>query len=147
MPQAAIAVATVLAGGMGPVTALQLAVGKFVVGVASSLALSFVSGVLAPKPDVPDLSSFGSIKSSGVTQQFNQPVVARRIVYGEVRTSGPVVYAGVTESNKYLHLVIPLAAHEVEEIGEILIDDVSIVPEFQSKFREFLLLRIFYHRF
>ncbi len=90
-----------------------------------SAALSFVSGALAGKPDSPS-SSFGSIRTRGSTQQFRQPITAREMVYGEVRKSGPIIYAGVTDDNKHLHLVIALASHEIEEIGEIFINDLSV---------------------
>lgn len=118
-----VAVATFATGG----TFLGVAgIGGALLAGASSLALSFLSSALAPKPDLPDLNSFNSIKSRGATQQFRQPVTERRIIYGEYRASGPVVFIAVSDNNKYLHMVIVLASHEVEEIGEVFINDVSV---------------------
>ena len=94
--------------------------------IGASVALSFLSNALAPRPDKSDFGSFNSIRSTGVTQQFSQPITDWRIVYGEMRTSGPVIYPVVTDGNKYLHMVLVLAAHEIEEISEVVIDDVSI---------------------
>lgn len=104
--------------------------GALLAGV-SSLALSFLSSALTPKPknDVPDLSSFGSFKSTGSTQQFRQPITERRSIYGEIRTSGPIVFIAVSDDNRYLHMVVALGSHEFQEIGEIFINDTSIAPD------------------
>ncbi len=49
------------------------------------------------------------------------------LVIGEVMKSGPLVYAETTgASNEYLHLVIPLAPHQVFAIGEVRFNDVAI---------------------
>tara|TARA_R110000851_G_scaffold66998_1_gene151122 strand:- start:310 stop:2514 length:2205 start_codon:yes stop_codon:yes gene_type:complete len=101
--------------------ALSFSIGNALVGVALAAATS----LLAKKPGSGG-DSFGPIRTNGSTQQFRQPVTAREIVYGEVRKSGPVVYAGVTDSNRYIHMVIVLATHEIEEIGEIIVNDLSI---------------------
>ncbi|MEM9786799.1 MAG: phage tail protein [Pseudomonadota bacterium] len=46
------------------------------------------------------------------------------IVYGEVRKGGAVTYLESTGTdNLYLHMVVALAGHEVEEIGDIYIND------------------------
>ena len=51
-------------------------------------------------------------------QMIRSPVAARTIVYGEARVSGPIVFAGSTGAkNKYLHLVIVLAGHEIDREG------------------------------
>lgn len=125
----ATAVAIAIAGGGFAVpTAAQFAVAKFLVSTAVSVAFNFVSSALS-KPSKPDIGSFASIKSTGATQQFRQSVTERRIVYGEQRVSGPIVFPRVTDDNKYLHFVIVLASHEVEEIGEVIIDEESITDD------------------
>lgn len=123
---AAIAAAVVSAVGATGVAATVL---SFAVSTAASLAFSFVAKALAPKPKKPNLSSFQSQKTRGYTQQFRQPVAPRQSVYGEARVSGAILYAGVTSNNKYLHFVVSLASHEVEEIGEIYINEESIPPD------------------
>lgn len=55
-------------------------------------------------------------------------VEPRRVVYGTAAVSGPLVYAETTGSNnEFLHLVIPLAGHEVESIDTVVFDD-EVVP-------------------
>lgn len=128
MPPVVSAIAIGLAGGIGPATLFQTAFAKFLVGTAMNVAFSFVSGALTKK-DRPDSSSFSSIKSAGATQQFRQAITERRMVYGEQRVSGPIVFPRVSDNNKYLHFVTVLASHEIEEIGEILLDEEPITPD------------------
>ena len=62
-----------------------------VVGVfVATLALGFVSAALAPKPKIPNLAGF-SAEARDRIQQVRQPITARRVVYGEVRVSGPLI--------------------------------------------------------
>lgn len=119
---AAVTAALVSAGASAAVAGF---IATAITNTLVSTVLSFVTGALAGKPETPN-NSFASIRSRGATQQFRQPVTERKVLYGETRTSGAIVYAGVTDSNKYLHLVVELATHEVEEIGEMFINDLSI---------------------
>lgn len=95
------------------------------IAFGSSLLLSFAGQLLAPKP--PNAGSFGD--GGDFTRQFRQPVSERRYIYGESRASGATAFIGSTGDNKYLHVVIMLASHEVAEIGEVIINDVSIAPD------------------
>lgn len=70
----------------------------------------------------------GTVSQSGITTQLKQPIISRKTVYGEIRIGGGIVFAGSSESNKYLHLVMVLAPHELKSIGEVWFDDYSI-PE------------------
>jgi hypothetical protein len=55
------------------------------------------------------------------------PVEPRRIVYGRVAVSGPLIYTESTGTdNEFLHLVIALADHEVEEIGDVYFNDEKL---------------------
>ncbi len=128
-PPVVAAVAIAFAGGMGPATLGQLLVAKLLVGAATSIALGVLSSALAPKPETPDLSSFSSIKSSGLTRQIRQAVTERRVVYGETRVSGPIMFISTTGDNKYLHMIIALGDHEFEDIGEVFANDLSIAPD------------------
>ncbi|MFN7195151.1 MAG: phage tail protein, partial [bacterium] len=49
------------------------------------------------------------------------------MIYGQVRTGGAITFLHTTDGNSKLHLVITLAGHEVEEIGDIYFDD-EVVP-------------------
>ena len=115
MPTAvAVAISTSLSLG-----AVASAIVSFVVNAIFNAILSAVLGSILG-PDQPDLSSLGR----GRTQLVRSSVENHRIVYGTVLLSGPLVYIGTTgDENKYLHMVIVIAAHEVEEIGDVYFND------------------------
>lgn len=123
----AAAASSALAGKafiLGSVTLTAIATG---VGTA---ALGFLSSALQPKPPEFDPTAFSPAArqqtTAGRTQQVRQPITARRVVYGEKRVSGPLIYAGTSNDNEYLHLVIALASHEVQEIGTVYFNDTPI---------------------
>ena len=52
------------------------------------------------------------------------PASPHQYVYGQVRKGGTTTFIEATGTeNKYLHIVVAMAGHEVEEIGAIYIDD------------------------
>lgn len=68
----------------------------------------------------------------------NSTVETHKIIYGEAKVSGPIVYIGTTDSgptpyggpmtgtNLMLHMIIALAGHEVEEIGTVYFNDKPV---------------------
>jgi hypothetical protein len=51
----------------------------------------------------------------------------QKIIYGEALVSGPIVFVGVSgQGNQDMHHVIALAGHEVEDIGNIYLDNEII---------------------
>ncbi len=73
-----------------------------------------------------------SIGNGGLDQgrsvMTRDPVAPRRMIYGQCLVSGTIVFIHTTGTkNEYLHLVIMLAGHEVDEIGTIYFND-EIVP-------------------
>jgi len=90
----------------------------FGVTLAISTVTSWALSALAPKPD---FSSFGS---QGALVNARDATAPADFVYGEVRKGGVITYYESTgEKNKYLHQIIVLAGHEVEEIGDIYVND------------------------
>lgn len=60
-------------------------------------------------------------------QMIRSAVEPHRYIYGEALVSGVWVYAETTGANdEYMHVVVVLAAHEVEQIGDIYFDDVKV---------------------
>lgn len=110
-------------------------IGAIVGGVVGSAVVSFTSPIFASESKKStSTASVTSIAngSRGRTEMVNQPITAHRIVYGQVRVSGPLVFThsraiGSSDKLDMLHWVIVLAAHEVEEIGDIIFNDV-VVP-------------------
>lgn len=73
-----------------------------------------------------------SINNAGLDQgrsvMVRDPIAPRRLIYGQVLVSGTIVFIHTTGTkNEYLHLVVMLAGHEVDEIGDIYFGD-DLVP-------------------
>jgi hypothetical protein len=109
-------------------------IGAIVGGLAGAAVVSFTAPIFAPKPDVPKFDASVSVtnvpaSAKGRTEMIRQPITTQRIVYGEVRASGPLVFAhsrpidGNSDKLDILHLVIVLAAHEIESIGDMIFND------------------------
>lgn len=124
MPAAVVAVAASVAGAVAP-AALGFAAGTIagaVVGALAAAAVSFIGSALMPKPSQPALPDFGSLARDR-TQMVRQPITTRRIIYGEVKVSGPITYLHVSSNKRVLHLLITLAGHPVESIGDVWFGD------------------------
>ena len=89
---------------------------------ALTLAGSVVAKAMTPELDLPEYTAEvrdrNTVVRSGVT--------ARRLIYGEMISSGPLIFAGSTDSNDRLHLVIGLAGHECEAIKSVFLGDQEI---------------------
>ena len=97
---------------------------SFATSFAISLAGSIAMSALAGKPS----GSFGA-QGQGVVnrdQMVKQAITNRRVVYGTAKVSGPIVFMETTDNDKYLHMAIVLAAHEVTNIWQIYIDDERV---------------------
>jgi Domain of unknown function (DUF1983) len=124
MPPVAFAAVAGAIAAAGTAWATGLAVTFTVVatGAAISAGLAAAQMVLAPrqKPFRQEITDRG--------HSVRQPISPRQIVYGRVKTGGPIIYlqstAGVsgTQPNKWLQMVIPLAAHEVDAIEDVYFD-------------------------
>ena len=117
MPQA---IAMAIAPSLFTAAGAAIGVGGFLLTTAISIGISAVTSwalnALAPKPD---LSS-----SRGTLVNARDAVAPADFVYGEVRKGGIITfYESTGDENKYLHQVIVVAAHEVEELGDLYIND------------------------
>lgn len=94
-----------------------------VTAVVSAIAITgahmAVNKLLAPK-----MPSFSDPSLTDRNQMVRSPIAARQVIYGRAKVSGVIVYVSTTGTkNEYLHLVIALAGHQVEEIGDIYFND------------------------
>ncbi len=135
MPQLIIPIAAGIAGSLTSsfiAASIGGTFGVIVGGIAGSLVsfgISFAgSKIFGKEPDKPKFDPIplaADIKGGGRTQMVRQPIVSHRIVYGETRVSGPIVFihsrpvSVSSDKLDILHIVIAVAAHEVEEIGDI----------------------------
>ena len=132
---AVVAIAVVLvksgafAGSFGKINFGKLGM-RALISVGSSIIGGVIGQKLAPKIDPPN---FGTTLESGITVSAKSPTNPYRIIYGETRVGGTIVYAETTSStNEFLHIVIVLAGHEVDDIGSILLNDDVVSLETTS---------------
>ena len=87
--------------------------------IVGGIALYGAASLFGGKQKMP---KFGG---SGLTNNID-PVADFEIVYGEIRKGGIKTYLETTNDNKYMHMIITLAGHEVNSIGDIYLDDEVI---------------------
>jgi hypothetical protein len=87
------------------------------VTIATSVVTSWALQALAPKPK-------GGAQTQGLLTNLREAAAPREYVYGEVRKGGVITYLEATgENNKFLHMIISLAGHELQSIDDIYIND------------------------
>ena len=118
---AAAGVGAWVAGGAAVFTPLWFA------GALASMATGVIlSRAVYGKPDKPQLPSFGFDAATRL-QTLRQPISYWQWIYGEVRVPGAITFMEVSADNRFMHLVVTLAGHEVEAIPSIYFDD-ELVP-------------------
>ncbi len=122
------AVASVVTLGAG-IGALFLPAPFNVIAGVAAFAVSTLSSVLfgakpkSAKAFTPDFT----VQAQDRIQVIRSSVASHKIVYGTAKVSGPLVFAESTGTDKRdLHLVIPLAGHEVEAIDSLFFNEKEI---------------------
>ena len=93
--------------------------GAFGRHLAVNFVLGYLAEALAPKPQGQEL------RDNTVTSR--NPTAARKVIYGTTRVGGTIVYMDSSGSdNKYLHLVVAIAAHELTAIDKIYFADEKV---------------------
>jgi hypothetical protein len=119
MPQV---VAAVVAAAI-PATAAT-AITVFGTSITFASIIGYVGYTALTTAALRKLSAPSGLENKGTLLNIREPAAAQEYVYGEVRKGGVLTYIDETGTdNKFLHMVITLAGHEVEEIGDIYIND------------------------
>ena len=94
--------------------------GGFAAAFAVGAGLSMVSRALAPKPNL-------GAQMRGIQQTTREPASSRKIIYGRMRVGGQVVFISHSgDDNKYMHMAIAFASHEIQAYDEIWFNDNKI---------------------
>lgn len=117
----AVSVVAGLVGAIGQGLVLGFKLKTFLATFAAFTGMSAVAKGLAPKPGT-------GARMRGITATTREPAATRKMVYGEMRVGGHVVFIGnsdegATPDNNYLHLVIAFASHEIESYEEIYFNE------------------------
>ena len=100
---------------------LLAGVGKlsfFMTTFAVTAAVGVVGMVLAPDQKMPFTQNM-----RGRDQMLRQPSAPRKLVYGPVKISGPVVFLQTIANSEFLTIVVALGTHEFQSIDEIYINE------------------------
>jgi len=120
MPQALIAQALAYVFAGTAFAAGGFAVGGFSLAAAIQFVAITAASMAASKLLAPKMPSFADSSLAERSQMVRSPIASRQIIYGRSKVSGVVVYLSTTGSkNEYLHIVVAMAGHEVEEIGDV----------------------------
>jgi hypothetical protein len=117
-----IASAVVAAVGL---TGVAATIATAAVGFASSMAIN----ALTVRPSGRKAQA---LTASERSEMIRSATAARRVVYGQARVSGPIAFAYTIDGptgyrNSVLHLLVPLAGHEIASISDIIINDEKFV--------------------
>lgn len=119
MPQV---VAAVVAAAI-PATAAT-AITVFGTSITFASIIGYVGYTALTTAALRKLSAPSGLENKGTLLNIREPAAPQEYVYGEVRKGGVLTYIDETGTdNKFLHMIITLAGHEVEEIGDIYIND------------------------
>lgn len=120
---------SVVAGAVVSAIGLSGVVGT-VVTAALGAGVSMAVNSLTIKP-VKRRSA--SLSATERTELVRSAVTPRRVIYGRARVSGPLVFAYTSDApdtgkkNHVLHLVVPVAAHEVSSYGHVFVNDEMLL--------------------
>ena len=93
---------------------------------ARSLVISAIMGVIgkafAPKPS--SITTAEDLR--GRTIMARNSIASRTLVYGQIKTSGAILFMEAVNSNKDLHYVVSLASHEITSVDEVYFNDQEV---------------------
>lgn len=65
--------------------------------------------------------------NKGRTFMARSPTAPRQIIYGQIKTSGPIVFMdAMGTNNEYVQIIVALAGHECQEISTIYFNDDAL---------------------
>lgn len=100
--------------------------GSIAGAVAGGLTSAVVNAAFADKPDTQNPQAALDQEAHGRLITVRQAVAPWQWIYGQVRVGGILTFIEVSSDNQYLHMVITLAGHECEEIGDIWFEDETV---------------------
>lgn len=85
-----------------------------------NLVLGAVSQSLQKRPSAPSLTQRDQ------TVSVRQPIAPHQILYGRNRVGGTIVFLESTQSNQFLHVVLALAGHEVDDVEAVYFNEEEV---------------------
>lgn len=125
---------------IGAIAGTVAAIGSTVVGgialkIGGSLLLSAASSALMKRPS--SVSGYSPSHSAATIQgrmvSVREATAARRMIYGQVRAGGTIIYMSALTSpgsaipNNELHIIIVLAGHRIRSIGAVYLNGEAAI--------------------
>lgn len=122
----ATGIGAIAAGGFGAISASFMGLSGATAYFAQSFVINAVLGVVssALTPDPADLTSVNDLRGQTIMQR--SPIAARKIVYGQVKTSGAIVFMEATDNNENLHYCVTMAGHEITAVDEVYFGETVV---------------------
>ena len=100
---------------------------SFAAGTASAyFATQFTTSlVLGAVSQAMNKGSSGGV-NSGSTITGRNPLSPHQVIYGQTRVGSNIVYMEGTNDNKYLHIVVAIAGHEIDAIEKYYFNDEEV---------------------
>jgi len=92
----------------------------FATTFVSTLVLGAVSKAMAKTP------TGAAITQQDKTVTSRQPIAPHNVIYGRTRIGGTILYMESTNVNKYLHVVVAIAGHEIDAIEKFYFNDAEV---------------------
>lgn len=99
---------------------------KYAAFAATATGYGNYQAELAQQEAMKQLAAFQS-EAQGRDIMVKEAVSNRKLIYGEVKAAGTVVFMDVTDDNKYLHIVMAVASHEVEQLGDTFLTNFKTI--------------------
>jgi hypothetical protein len=115
-------VVTAIVAGALIATGVGAAIGaSLLISAAVGATLGAISSLSKP----PSFDGFGA-GAQGRNVSSRSALASHKIIYGRTRTGGTIVHMEATESNKFLHIVIVIAGHEIDAFEKVFFDDSEV---------------------
>lgn len=130
-PASADPISAIILGAIG-VTATSVGATAFAVistltTLALTTAVSLGLNALTGKFFSPKKKQTPTNLDSSINVTTREALAPRRIVYGQTRLGGTIVYMSATDNNLFLHIVIALCDGPIQSIDAVLFNDEQLV--------------------
>ena len=132
MPQAVVALATVVAANVGIVSTagalafLTSAAFTYTIWGVTIASVFAYSSAQRRKLKKAAGAAGASALDQGRSTMVRDPMAPRRLIYGEVQVSGTITFWHQQTGGGYHYMVLTLAAHECAELGTIKLDNEAV---------------------
>ena len=116
-----------LADPISAIVAFTATVAKFgITKIIQAQAFAYFAGFYAlseiGKALGPDIPKGIDVPTRGYDVAGVSPAAPHAIVYGEAKVGGVIVFKDTTDNDKFLHIVVAIAGHEINDVTKVFFD-------------------------